>query len=124
MKADIRLSDKEFELIWGNLLVTLEKSTDRKMIATLLVGTLGKAERIMMAKRLMIGILTVSDISASEIAVALGLSRSTVYTHQRSLDINPLYKSALKVFMHKNLGVKEVKFKEIDYVARLISKMN
>ena len=53
MNSNIRISSKEYEKVWNNLVRVLEQTSDRSTMSLILRGTLGSAERVMMAKRLM-----------------------------------------------------------------------
>lgn len=90
-----KVKEKEWGKIWDSLLIALQNNKKTKL-QNLLVGILAPTERIMMAKRLMVGILTLSDWKAGDIANQLKLSRATVRKFQILLETDKNYGQLLR----------------------------
>ena len=107
------LPQKTWDKIWDILTQSFTRSQQKQDIHTLLFSLLAPAERTMVAKRLMVGILHQAGVNNLNIANILRISRSTVSKHLTILEANTSYRQFLhQHFRHTTLPTTDRKLKD------------
>ncbi len=91
-----KLSDKVWQKIWQRFALALSSVRSRGGVEVLVSGLLTPTEEVMVAKRLMVGVLSLSGWKPYEIAGALKMSPATVYKLRAYLEMNKNYREFLK----------------------------
>ncbi len=89
------ISEEVWDQTWEWLVYVIGVNNTAEGVNVLLSGLLTKTERIMVAKRLMMGILMLSGWSPKAISEELALSVSTVYKLREMLEANEEYRELL-----------------------------
>lgn len=90
------VSDQEWEVMWNHLISLLHSASSTDQLELLLKNLLPPAERIMLAKRLMVGVLSLAGWSAIEISQSLKLSKATTYKFIALLEHSDAYRELLE----------------------------
>jgi hypothetical protein len=89
------LKPKVWQTIWQQLVSLVSRDHRTKQAEILLNGLVTQTEQQVIAKRLMVGILTIHGWNTTQIAEVLHLSTSTTSIHQRLIKDNPNYQQVL-----------------------------
>ena len=121
-----KLPDKDWETVSDGLAHLLGRRYSNEQVQALLRGVLTPAERIVIAKRVMIGILTVNGWTVEEISKKLKLSKTTVYRFQQYMDLTPEYEELLIDFCKiiKNFDKAKENVNENEKELEMIEKMS
>ena len=84
-----RLKNKDWQVLYESLVMAISGVKNSKDVLLMIDVLSSQTEKIMMAKRLMIVVLTVHGWSVSEIVDFLKVSKSTVYKQQVWLRTKP-----------------------------------
>jgi uncharacterized protein YerC len=90
------LSDKEWQVIWANMVVVFTSSLSKTSRDVFLRGLLTEVEQVMLAKRLMVCLLFQSGWEVVSIAGYLHMSTSTVYKTSSLYSANDAYQKVLR----------------------------
>jgi len=118
-----KMSDKLWERLWGRLVGLLTKSNCEVEVEAVLVGLLTPTERVMVAKRLMVGILALSGWSAYEIAEALKMSVATVYKLKAYLRLDAKYRRFVRKVYPDKVKQTEQKARSKGELEKLVEDM-
>jgi Trp operon repressor len=103
------LTEKEWILMWNRFLDVFKRSKTRSSLHTIFKGLLTPAEQIMLAKRIVAGLLLLSDWGAYDVAKTLKLSLSSVYKYKGYLEHNKNYQKTLRSLLTKKIPLSELK---------------
>jgi Trp operon repressor len=112
------LPPRVWTALWQQLVHLVSQKYPDKESGILLDGLITPTERIVLAKRLMVGIFTVHGYNTNEIAQTLNVSTSTAHTHQQLVLNNVAYQELLK-----KIYPRTIKLGELDNVTKFYEEL-
>lgn len=98
------ISEEVWEQTWEWLVYIIGVNDSTEGVNVLLSGLLTKTERVMIAKRLMVGVLLLSGWPPQAIAKKIALSISTVYKLRELLEVNEAYRELVATSFEEIIG--------------------
>ena len=105
-----KMTAGEWKRIWERFVRVLEKSGEEHWLEDLMLGLLTETEKVMLAKRLTVGLMLKAGWEVRDIARQCSLSESTVYKLKGYWDLDQSYRKLLgKVKIGKMTSEKTIK---------------
>ena len=96
------IKEKVWQKLWQTMMIIFREAKEIDQVQSLFFGLLTETEQIMLAKRLMVSLLVLSDWSCTDIAFHLKMSAATVYKIKAYTDYDKDYQIIIrKVFPRK-----------------------
>ena len=114
------LKDEVWQRMWQRLVKVIVEAKDRHKVEVLLSGLLTPAEEVMLCKRLMVGILSMSGWDVPEISSGLKMSKATVYKLKTYLEMNQSYRAFLQEVLPEKIERKRSGEKEIGLLEEMM----